>query len=43
MYFPFSELQYGGKRSALQPPTIYSEFPQCRAAIGKRRLILNSN
>ncbi len=27
MYFPFSKPQTGGKRSAAQPQTIYSEFP----------------
>ena len=28
MYFPFFEPQSGSKRSAVQPQTIYSEFPQ---------------
>lgn len=28
MYFPLCKPQSGGKRSALRPPTIYSEFPQ---------------
>ena len=27
MYFPFFKPQTGGKRSAAQPQTIYSEFP----------------
>ena len=27
LYFPFSKPQTGGKRSAAQPQTIYSEFP----------------
>ena len=27
MYFPFSELQSGSKRSAIQPQTVYSKFP----------------
>ena len=27
MYFPFFKPQTGGKRSAIQPQTIYSEFP----------------
>ena len=27
MYFPFSELRGWGKRPAIQPQTIYSEFP----------------
>ena len=30
MYFPFSKPQTGGKRSAAQPQTIYSEFPEKR-------------
>ena len=28
MYFPFFEPQSGSKRSAVQPQTIYSEFPE---------------
>ena len=28
MYFPFFKPQTGGKRSAIQPQTIYSEFPK---------------
>ncbi len=28
LYFPFFKPQTGGKRSAIQPQTIYSEFPQ---------------
>ena len=28
MYFPFFKPQTGGKRSATQPQTIYSEFPK---------------
>ena len=27
LYFPFFKPQTGGKRSAAQPQTIYSEFP----------------
>ena len=27
VYFPLSELHEWGKRFAVQPPTIYSEFP----------------
>ena len=27
MYFPFFKLMPGGKRSVVQPQTIYSEFP----------------
>ena len=27
MYFPFFKLKTEDKRSAAQPPTIYSEFP----------------
>jgi len=27
VYFPFLEPQPGSKRPAVQPPTIYSEFP----------------
>ena len=27
MYFPFSELHGWGKRSVIQPKTIYSEVP----------------
>ena len=29
LYFPFFKPQSGGKRSAVQPQTIYSEFPKC--------------
>ena len=28
MYFPFFKPQHGSKRSAVQPQTIYSEFPK---------------
>ena len=28
LYFPFFKPQTGGKRSAIQPQTIYSEFPK---------------
>ena len=41
MYFPFSKPQTGGKRSAAQPQTIYSEFPKekWRTAGGKDPLL----
>ena len=35
MYFPFSKPQTGGKRSAIQPQTIYSEVPKFSS--GRRR------
>ena len=35
MYFPFYKPQTGGKRSAIQPQTIYSEVPKLSS--GRRR------
>ena len=32
LYFPFFKPQTGGKRSAVQPPAIYSEFPDKKIA-----------
>ena len=29
MYFPFLDLRGWDKRFAIQPQTIYSEFPKC--------------
>ena len=35
VYFPFFKPQTGGKRSAIQPQTIYSEVPKLSS--GRRR------
>ena len=42
MYFPFFKPQTGGKRSAAQPQTIYSEFPSLHGhALGQITRLIN--